>query len=117
MSEPLPEPAVELEAPPVFVAPVGPTAMDRLSAKPAPARGKLALRLAWAASIFVLLSAIAGLFVARAAIVAAWPPSMRLYSAFGVAPNVESPHRGAEKKHEEASHGDETRQRPADRGH
>ena len=117
VSDPLPEPPMEPEAPPVFAVPVGPTAMDRLSATSAPARGKLALRLAWAASVLVLLSAIAGLFAARAAIVAAWPPSMRLYSAFGVAPNAESPHREAEKKHEEANHGDETRQHPADRGH
>jgi hypothetical protein len=101
----------------VFVAPTGPTAMDRLSATSAPTGGKLALRLAWAASVLVLLCAIAGLFVAHAAVVAAWPSSMRLYSVFGVAPKAESPHRETEKKHEGANHGDETQQQPADRGH
>ena len=114
-----PPPLAELEAvsPPVLAVPTGPTAMDRLSAVSAPTQGKLALRLAWAASVLVLLLAIVGLYVGRAKIMGAWPPSARLYSVFGVAPNAETPHREAEKKHEGANHGDESRQHPADRGH
>lgn len=87
--------------------------MDRLSAASKSSRGKLVLRLAWAASVVVLLLLIAGLYAGRHRVMAAWVPSMRLYSLFGVAPAAESPHRGPETKHEGADHGAETGQHPA----
>lgn len=47
-------------------------------------RPTAALRAAWAASVLLVVLAIAALWVFRAAIVAAWPPMARLYLALGI---------------------------------
>ena len=115
------DPAPPPEPPPlehkpeaVVVVPTGPTAMDRLGAASAAPRAELGLRLAWAASVLVLLLLIVGLYVGRNGIMGAWPPSIRLYSLFRVAPAAETPHRGPETKPEGVSHDAETGQHPAD---
>ena len=104
-------------APVAISIPVGPTAMDRLSASVPKPKRKLPLRLAWAASILVLIGFGFGLYAKRAAVTAAWPPSLRLYAALGVASTGETPHRAPEAKHEGAAHVDETGQHPATHGH
>jgi predicted Zn finger-like uncharacterized protein len=60
------------------------TAMDRL-AQAAPTRGGGALRAAWAASIVLLLVLGWAFFAWRGDLVHAWPASIRLYSALGLA--------------------------------
>ena len=112
-------PSPSPEPPPlaIFPVPAGPTAMDRLSAASARPTGWLGLRLAWIGSILLLIALVAGLYAERTLVTTMWPPSLRLFAAFGLAPAAETPHRAPEAKHEGAEHGDETRQRPADRGH
>jgi hypothetical protein len=48
------------------------------------------LRLAWAASILVLLLAAAAAYQWRGEIVAGWPPSARAYALFGLEPRAEA---------------------------
>jgi predicted Zn finger-like uncharacterized protein len=63
------------------------TAMDRLAiSRTSRRRSRLALGLAWMASILAVLLLLAAGFVWRAQIAAAWPPSARLYSTLGVLP-------------------------------
>lgn len=64
--------------------------MDRLAAQPARRRTSARLRLAWAASILLLLAAVAAAYVWRAEIIASWPPSARAYALFGVEPRAEA---------------------------
>jgi predicted Zn finger-like uncharacterized protein len=78
-------PAVAVRVPPQ------PSAMERLSATPARITGGLTLRLAWAASVILLLMAAAGLFEWREAVMEIWPPSTRIYAAVGLAPTQDSP--------------------------
>jgi predicted Zn finger-like uncharacterized protein len=85
-------PIIEWEQEPEF-SPRVPTALDRLSAASTPPARSWALRLAWVASIAALIALGAVLYGERAAVVALWPPSLRLYAVLGVAPGVESPHR------------------------
>jgi hypothetical protein len=58
--------------------------MERLAAHPAWPVSHLRLRLAWAASLaLIVLLGWAG-YAWRAQIVEAWPPSARMYAAFGM---------------------------------
>jgi predicted Zn finger-like uncharacterized protein len=61
-----------------------PSAMDRLAAHPAGPPSRLPLRLAWAASLVVVGLMIWGGYAWRSQIAAAWPPSTRMYAAFGL---------------------------------
>jgi hypothetical protein len=73
-------------------APIRGSAMDRLAAHPAWPRPSLALRLAWAASVLILVLALAGAYVWRNDIVTVWPPSARAYAAFGLHPQGRTVH-------------------------
>lgn len=59
------------------------SAMDRLAANPARTPSRLPLRLAWAASVVVLVLAFWAAFAWRADIAATWPPSGRVFALFG----------------------------------
>lgn len=62
-------------------------AMDRL-AHAVPLRGtrRTALRVAWAASVVVILTLLWSGYAWRADVMAHWPPSTRLYSMLGLVP-------------------------------
>jgi len=96
-----PEPSAEPEPPPQpepaaapapsaaraeAVAPARQSAMDRLAAHSIPVGPSVVLRLAWAASVFLLVLLIVAAIVWRSDIVTAWPPSARAYAAFGLHP-------------------------------
>jgi len=53
--------------------------------RPLPARPNMALRVAWAASVVVVLLLGWGAYAERTMIMQAWPPSIRLYAALGLA--------------------------------
>jgi predicted Zn finger-like uncharacterized protein len=78
-----PEPITPEDAPPP-IATIRQSAMDRLAAHPARPPSKSGLKLAWAASIFVIVLALVGAFAWRSSVVAAWPPSERVYALFGL---------------------------------
>ncbi len=62
------------------------TAMDRL-ARHVPARSGaqlMALRLAWAASVLLLLALVVAGILWRSEVARAWPPSQRVYDALGL---------------------------------
>ena len=61
-----------------------PSAMERLAAHPAKPKPMVGLRLAWAASLVLLAAAVWAAFAWRTPIMAAWPPSARAYSLFGM---------------------------------
>jgi predicted Zn finger-like uncharacterized protein len=62
------------------------TAMERLASAPAaPPRAATGLRLAWAASLALLLLCGVALFVWRAELMHVWPPIARLYRWLGLA--------------------------------
>jgi predicted Zn finger-like uncharacterized protein len=91
---PLPKVGVPLRTPTVAPAPpvVRParvqaaSAIDRLMEAPAPPpRASVALRLAWIGSIALVLATIGAGYVWREQVMAAWQPSVRLYSALGLA--------------------------------
>ena len=82
--EPLPVPVLPL--------PSGPTAMERLSVPIAEPKGWVGLRLAWIGTILLLIGSVAGLYVERTSVMAAWSPSQRLFAVFGLASVPESPH-------------------------
>ncbi len=64
----------------------GALAIDRLMAAPQPKPpASLALRIAWVLSVVLVIAVIAGAFAWRSDVMAAWPPSTRLYSALGLA--------------------------------
>jgi hypothetical protein len=58
--------------------------MERLAAHPARPKPMLALRLAWAATLVALAVAVWAAYAWRSPIMAAWPPSARAYSMFGM---------------------------------
>ena len=62
----------------------GPTAMDRLAANPAVPAARYGLRVAWAASVVLLVLVACGAYTWRSDIIHAWPPSVRMYAAFGL---------------------------------
>jgi predicted Zn finger-like uncharacterized protein len=79
-------PAAEAEAIPAEVAPAQPqSAMDRLSMPSVRPSSGLRLRLAWIASLAVLVVLGWAAYGWRAEIVGAWPPSARI---FGVQPRA-----------------------------
>ena len=84
---PVSPPAVTISLPPQ------PSAMERLSAAPARTTGGLPLHLAWAASVVLLLMAVAGLYEWRGTVMQIWPPSTQIYTVFGLAPAPDSPQR------------------------
>jgi predicted Zn finger-like uncharacterized protein len=63
-----------------------PSAMDRLALYSSRPSSRLRLRLAWLASLAVLAVLAWAAYAWRAEIVAAWPPSGRMYAIFGVQP-------------------------------
>jgi predicted Zn finger-like uncharacterized protein len=62
----------------------GPSAMDKLAAHPASPQSRLRLRLAWAASLLLIVLAAWSAYSWRSQIVTAWPPSARVYAALGM---------------------------------
>lgn len=64
------------------------SAMERLASHPAGRQSRLRLRLAWAASFVVLALAVWGACAWRTQIVVSWPPSARMYAAFGLHPGT-----------------------------
>ena len=85
-----PPPAEPTEAAPEPAEPVPPrprpslSAMDRLAAQPTISTSSARLRVAWAASLVLVLLLCAGAYAGRAQILHAWPPSARMYAAFGL---------------------------------
>jgi len=71
-------------APAPTIAPVRPSAMERLAAQPAIQRPPIALRTAWVTSVLLLVLAVGASLVWRDHIVTAWPPSARAYAMFGL---------------------------------
>lgn len=67
------------------------TAMERLAAHPAVSRPDRLLQAAWALSAVVLVAALAGGYVWRGEIMHAWPPSARMYAAFGMGAAATAP--------------------------
>jgi predicted Zn finger-like uncharacterized protein len=63
------------------------SAMDRLAVQSAPPSSRLRLRLAWLASLVLLALLCFAAYAWRADIVEAWPPSARMYAAFGMRPS------------------------------
>ena len=61
---------------------------SRLASPATPPTSRFGLRLAWAASGLMLAMALAVAFVWRAEVVRAWPPSLRVYAALGLAHNA-----------------------------
>ena len=61
---------------------------SRLALLATPPRGRFGLRLAWAASGLLVAMALAAAFVWRAEVARAWPPSLRVYAALGLAHNA-----------------------------
>jgi predicted Zn finger-like uncharacterized protein len=115
---PAPEPDEPAEpAAPEFLLPVGPTAMDRLSVPPPKPRANWGLRLAWLASVLVLIAAGVTLYAERAAVMTAWPPSQRLYGLFGLVIASDSPHPAPEPRPGDKEHGHEAEQHPATGNH
>jgi len=62
------------------------SAMDWLAAHPVMMRSRWSLRVAWVASVLLLVTAIWGAYAWRSQIMEAWPPSTRAYTAFGLEP-------------------------------
>jgi hypothetical protein len=61
--------------------------MERLASHPAPLpRPSASLRVAWAASLVVLLLLGWGVITWRTDLMRVWPPSARLYDAIGFTP-------------------------------
>ena len=80
--------SVIMEAPVVErrTMPSGALAIDRLMAAPKPRpRASMALRLAWLGSLVLVILLIGAAYAWRAEVMAAWPPSVRLYAALGLA--------------------------------
>jgi predicted Zn finger-like uncharacterized protein len=62
------------------------SAMDRLAVQSAPPPSRLQLRLAWFASLVLIALFCIAAYAWRADIVEVWPPSARMYAAFGMRP-------------------------------
>lgn len=88
--EPQPVEAIEAESsleqppPPEAMTVAGQTAMDRLAAGASPRVRDRTLVAAWVASVVGLLLLATALYVFRADLMAGWPPSARLFTAFGL---------------------------------
>jgi predicted Zn finger-like uncharacterized protein len=67
------------------------SAMDKLAAHPAWTQSRLQLRLAWAASLLLIVLAAWSAYSWRSQIINAWPPSARMYAAFGMHIGPSSP--------------------------
>lgn len=85
---PPPEPPPPDPGAPQPLATVKRSAMARLAAHPATPGSPGVLRVAWAASIALLILLAAIAFAWRSEIVATWPPSARAYAAFGLHPQA-----------------------------
>jgi hypothetical protein len=70
--------------------------MERLSAHGKQRQGGKALVAAWALTVVVLIGLVAAGVVGRRSVMAAWPPSMRLYGLIGLS--------GASTEAPEATH-------------
>jgi predicted Zn finger-like uncharacterized protein len=68
-----------------------PSAMERLAAQAPWPQPSTRLRLAWAASLVLLVLAAGAAYAWRGQIVAEWPPSARAYALFGLQPQTEAP--------------------------
>ena len=90
--EPEPEPIVRRRAAQVAEPAPRQSAMDVLTAHPALPQPSPRLRLAWAASVLLLVMGAAVAIAWRAQIVESWPPSARMYAAFGMHPQKVSAH-------------------------
>jgi predicted Zn finger-like uncharacterized protein len=84
-----PAPVTDPVADPVL-ATARPSAMERLAAHTAWPRPSARLRLAWAASLLVLVLAAGAAYAWRGEIVTEWPPSARVYALFGLQPQAEA---------------------------
>jgi predicted Zn finger-like uncharacterized protein len=79
--------AVPTDSPPIAeAAPRPSSAMDRLALQSQQPSSRLPLRLAWLASLSLLAFLGWAAYAWRAEIVAAWPPSDRIYAVFGMSP-------------------------------
>lgn len=78
--------AASTDTSPAAGAPRPSSAMDRLALHSVRPSSRLPLRVAWLASLAVLAFLGWAAYAWRADIVAAWPPSARMYAAFGVQP-------------------------------
>jgi predicted Zn finger-like uncharacterized protein len=67
------------------------SAMDRLVAQSTRPQSSTHLRLAWVASLVLLVLAAGAAYTWRAQIIAAWPPSAHAYAALGLHPQTEAP--------------------------
>ena len=67
-----------------------PSAMERLAAHAAWPQPSTRLRLAWAASLVLLVLAAGAAYAWRDQIVAEWPPSAHAYALFGLQPQTET---------------------------
>jgi predicted Zn finger-like uncharacterized protein len=78
------ETALAAEVPMVLAQPPAISAMDLLAMQPVQPGSPLRLRLAWAASLLLLVVLGWSAYAWRAQIVHAWPPSARIYLALGL---------------------------------
>jgi predicted Zn finger-like uncharacterized protein len=83
---PPPQPPADRPPAAAEAAPRPASAMDRLVQPPTRSSSLVRLRLAWLASAVLLVTLAWGAYAWRAQIVTAWPPSARLYAAFGMQP-------------------------------
>jgi predicted Zn finger-like uncharacterized protein len=96
-AEPPPEntapPPPRIDASPIEAARIGGARIEvareeRIATAPPPARagarGSGGVALAWILSLAILLAAAAALYAWRVPVMAAWPPSIRLYAALGL---------------------------------
>lgn len=80
------EPSLEMRVPLGFPAPAEPAGKVRASAFPWRGRQIAVTPLAaWVASVVLLVALVAAAYAWRGPIMAAWPPSERLYAALGLA--------------------------------
>ncbi len=86
--EPVPPEGFPDPVRPVFVEPEVATRLARLAPPTVVPQRSAGLRLAWAASIVILLAALVASVVWRDRIARAWPPSLRVYVALGLAHNM-----------------------------
>lgn len=88
--EPRPEPPLPVapEPAPLPAQPTSPAVIPlpapTLERSEAPRSRVTAVSIAWALSVLVLLAALWGMYAGRAAIMQAWPPSVRAYAALGL---------------------------------
>lgn len=83
LAAPVEQPPEPVEPPPTWST-ARQSAMDRLAAHPARPPSRLGLRLAWVASVAVLLLALCAAYAWRDRIAVVWPPSARAYALFGL---------------------------------